>query len=105
MELEDRAKVVASDWGTESLPHYSCFASVVLKQTVELNHLFQTDRGKTASSARGTFEINHLFQKDQGNTASAARILSPNPTRTFALSSNSILLLWYTVCTLYSRVE
>ena len=29
-----------------------CFASVVLKETVEFNRLFQTDRGKTACSAR-----------------------------------------------------
>ena len=66
-----------------------------LKQTVELNHLFQKDRVKTASAARGTAELNRLFQKDRGKTASAARILSPNPTRRpFALSSNSILLLW-----------
>ena len=58
-----------------------CFASVFLKQTVELNHLFQRDRGKTASTARGMFELNRLFQKAWGNTASAARILSPNPRR------------------------
>ena len=36
IELEDKAKVVASDWGTESL-RASCFASVFLKQTVEFN--------------------------------------------------------------------
>ena len=47
---------------------------------VELNHLFQKDRDKTASAARGTAELNRLFQKGQGKTASAARILSPNPT-------------------------
>ena len=71
IELEDEAKVVASDWGTE------------------LNHLFQIDRGKTASAAWGTVELNHLFQKDRGKTANVARILSPNPTRRhLALSSN-----------------
>ena len=31
--------------------------------------------------AKVTVELNRLFQKDRGNTASAARILSPNPTR------------------------
>ena len=45
IELEDNSKVDASDRGTESLPRY------------------------------------HLFQKDRGNTASPARILSPNLTR------------------------
>ena len=54
IELEDMAKVIASDWGTESLPRYSCFASVYL----------------------GPAEFNHL----RGKTASAARILSPNQT-------------------------
>ena len=30
----------------------------------------------------GSYSVNnHLFQKDRGKTASAARILSPNPTR------------------------
>ena len=46
---------------------------------VELNPLFQNDRGKTASAARGTVELNCLFKKDRGKTA--ARILSPNPTQ------------------------
>ena len=53
IELEDKAKVVASDWGTESLPF-----------TVELNLLFKKDQGKTASMARGTVELNHLFKID-----------------------------------------
>ena len=93
IELEDKAKVVAENCRTESLCRASCFASVFLKQSVELNHLFQDDQGKTAGAARGTVEVNCLFQKDRGKTAIAARILSPNPTTTFALSSNSILLL------------
>ena len=49
--------------------------------TVEPHRLFQKDRGKTASTARGTVELNRLFQIDRGKTASMARILSPNPTR------------------------
>ena len=67
IELEDKAKVIALDWVTESMP-----------RLVELNHLYQKDRGKTASAARGTVELNHLFQIDRGKTASLARILSPN---------------------------
>ena len=40
IELEEKAKIVASDWGTESLPRCcSCFASVYLKQLVEFNRL------------------------------------------------------------------
>ena len=46
---------------------------------VDLNRLFQKDRGKTASAERGMVELNRLSQKDRGKTASAARILSPNP--------------------------
>ena len=42
-----------------------------MKQTVELNRLFEKDRGKTDSTPRGTVELNHLFRKDLG---------SPNPT-------------------------
>ena len=60
--------------------------------TIELNRLFQKGRGKTASAARGTIELNRLFQKGRGKTASAARILSPNPMWQ-PLSSKSILLL------------
>ena len=66
--LEDKAKVVASDWGTESFPEW-------LNSTV----CFKKDRGKTASAARGTVELKRLFQKDRGKKASAARIMSPNP--------------------------
>ena len=80
IELEDKAKVVAPDWGQNPC-RASCCASVFLKQMVELNHLFQKDQGKTASAARGTVELNRLFQKGRGKTASAARNLSPNPTR------------------------
>ena len=88
--------------GGQNPCHAGCFASVFLKQTVELNSLFQKDQGKTASAARGTIELNRfsqkdpgktgsaargtvelnrLFPKDRGKTASAARILSPNPAR------------------------
>ena len=66
--------------GGQNLCGASGFASVFLKQTVELNRLFQKDRIKTAIAARGMVELDRLFQKDQGKTASAARILSPNPT-------------------------
>ena len=52
-----------------------------LSSTVELNHSFQTDWGKTAIAAREKVELNRLFQIDRGKTASVARILSPNPTR------------------------
>ena len=37
IELEDKAKVVASDWGTESLSS-ELFCLVFLKQTIEFNH-------------------------------------------------------------------
>ena len=37
IELEDNAKVVALVWGAESLPRYSCIASVYLEQTVDLS--------------------------------------------------------------------
>ena len=47
----------------------SFFASFFFKQAV----------GKK-SRARGTVELNRLYQKDRGKTDSAARILSPNPT-------------------------
>ena len=67
--------------GGQNLCSPSGFASVFLKQTVELNRLFQKDRIKTAIAARGMVELDRLFQKDQGKTASAARILSPNPMR------------------------
>ena len=63
VDLEDKAKVVASKLGDRILAALADLVSVFLKQTVEFNRLF-----------------NHLFQKDQGKTASAARILSPNPT-------------------------
>ena len=63
IDLEDKAKVVTR-MGGQNPCHASCFASVFLKQMVELNHLFQKDRGKTASAARGTVELNRLFQKD-----------------------------------------
>ena len=36
---------------------------------------------KIASAARGVVELNRLFQKDRGKTANVARILSPNPIR------------------------
>ena len=64
--LEDKAKVVASDWGTESLP------LAILPRSLTL---FETN------GWRRTVELNRLFQKDRGKTASAAKILSPNPTR------------------------
>ena len=54
-----------------------CFASVVLKETVEFNRLFQTDRGKTACSARNW--TNSAPQTDA---------------TTFALPPVSMLLLW-----------
>ena len=38
IELEDKAKVVASDWGQNPC-RTSCFASVYLKQSVEFTEL------------------------------------------------------------------
>ena len=42
----------------------SCFVSASVKQTVELNCLFQKDRCKTARAARGVVELKRLFQKE-----------------------------------------
>ena len=45
IELEDKAKVVASPlFGGQNPCRASCFASVYLEQTVEFNCLFQIDR-------------------------------------------------------------
>ena len=59
----------------------SCFASAFLKQMVEFN--CPTSRASCFASVflKQMIEFNHLFQKDRGKTASAARILFPNPTR------------------------
>ena len=46
IETEGKAKVIASVWGDRifSIPcRASCFVSVNLKQTVELNRFFQKD--------------------------------------------------------------
>ena len=69
----------------------NCFASVFLKQALELNRLFKKDRGKTAS---------------------AARILSPNPTwqplpclliKSFFYGENTVCCggAWY--CAVYNK--
>ena len=42
IELEDKAKVVLSDWG-QNLCRASCFASVFFKRTFELDRLFLKD--------------------------------------------------------------
>ena len=56
--------------------------------------------------AKVTVELNRLFQKDRGNTASAARILSPNPMRRPlpCLLSQSLLYasLLYRMCTVHA---
>ena len=95
----------------------NCFATVLMKQMVELNHLFQKDRGKTASAARWTVELNStvcfkktdakqlarqgfsdatilncLFQKGRCKTASAARILRRN--YTYGLVLVRLILLY-----------
>ena len=76
IELEDKAKVVASDWGTEQNPcRASCFASVFLKQTVEFNHPPCLASCFGSVLLKQTVEFHSLFQKDRGKTASAARIL------------------------------
>ena len=54
MELEDKAKVIASVGGRIcSIPRRaSCFALVYLKEKVKFILFFQINRGKTASAAR-----------------------------------------------------
>ena len=57
METEDKAKVVASVWGTTFVKFLaalsaSCFASVYLEETVEFILFSQSKRGKTAYAAR-----------------------------------------------------
>ena len=80
IELEYKAKVVASVWGAEFVQFLascraSCFDLVYLKEKVEFILFYQINRGKTASAARnGT---NFAPQTDA---------------TTFALSTNSILL-------------
>ena len=80
IELEDKAKVVASVCGGQNLfksfPRYSCFVLVYLKEKVEYILFFQIDWGKTASAARNW--TNFSPQTD---------------VTTFDSSSNSILLL------------
>ena len=82
MELEDKAKGPSHLFGGQNLSicsipcHAGCFALVYLKEKVEFLLFFQIDRGKTASAARNW--ANFAPQTDAA---------------TFALSSNSILLL------------
>ena len=55
IELEDKAKVVASVCGGQnlfnSLPRYSCFVLVYLKEKVEFILFFQIDHCKNSYSA------------------------------------------------------
>ena len=66
IELEDKAKVVASVWGKNLLnslpPSLFCLGrferngrivSVELTETIEFNRFFQIDLGKTASARQG----------------------------------------------------
>ena len=80
IELEDKAKVVASDWGTKSLP-LQLFCLGFLKQTVEFNRPPCHASCFALVFLKQIVEFNHLIQKDGGKAASTARILSPNPTR------------------------
>ena len=64
-------KTYSIPWGS------SCYVSVYLEETVELNSFFQIDRGKTAGAAR-----NWIKSTPQTDAT------------TFALPSVSILLLW-----------
>ena len=66
----------------------SFFALVYLKENVELILFFQIDQGKTASAARNWTNS----------------VVPQTDATTFALSSNSILLLWV-YCTLYTTVS
>ena len=78
MELEDKAKVIASVWGGQNLFNsfsLQCFALVYSKEKVEFILFFQINRGIKASGAR--------------NWTNIAPQLDAT---TFALSSNSILL-------------
>ena len=81
MELEDKAKVVASVWGAEFVQFLaalarSLFVSVDLEETVESSFSFKSTEAKQLSRQG----IKHILapQTDASN---------------FALSSNSILLL------------
>ena len=81
--------------GDRILAALAVLPQIFLKQMVELNRLFQKDLGKTASVARGAVELNRLFQIDRGKTASGKDSIPQSDTMTFALSSNSIRLLWH----------
>ena len=82
IELEDKTKVVALDCGGGQNPcHASCFASVFLKQTAELNCPPCHASCFASVFLKQTDVFNHLFQKGPDKTANTARILFPNRTR------------------------
>ena len=84
IELEDKAKVVASVLrriGGQNPCRASYFVLVFLKQTVEFNHPPCRDSCFASIFLKQKVEFNCLFQKDRGKTASVARNLSPSPMR------------------------
>ena len=44
MGTEGKAKVVAFEWGEKFVQYFGCFVSVELKEMVEFNYFFRTDR-------------------------------------------------------------
>ena len=80
IELEDKAKVDASDWGTESLLS-QLFCPVFLKQMVEF-------------SRPPCYTQPIVSKRPRQNSQRGNDSVSQSDATTFALCSNSILLLW-----------